>query len=226
MIVVVAAVLAVCFVAGTDNDNGADASSEVAAESTEQSENDESADEAQDAEGSDETEDAGDSDETEGLNETDGADAAEEEEMAESDDGQSGDESSVSDAELELETQEEAPYEHWLAAAVISGISMNYPDFEAVSYYASGTAELSGADASGGIYVLFTSDGEQLCIYAVPLQEERSEAGTVDVYSEVVGYATFDMVSASDIPAEYTEITIENLNDLITQSVRVMLCEH
>lgn len=138
--------------------------------------------------------------------------------------GESGD--SAPAAELELETQDDAPYEHWLAAAVISGISMNYPDFESVVYYAFGTTELSASDDSGGIYVTFTSGGERLCVYASPLQEERTEAGTLDIYSEVIGYATFDLVDESNIPADYAEMTIDDLNDLITQSVRIMLYEH
>ncbi len=129
-------------------------------------------------------------------------------------------------AELELETQEDAPYEHWLAAAVVSGISMYYPDFESVIYYTDGTTELPESNESRGIYVTFTSGGEQICVYASPLQEERTETGTVDIYSEVIGYATFDFVDETDIPAEYTEMTVENMNDLIAQSVRIMLYEH
>ncbi len=138
--------------------------------------------------------------------------------------GENGD--SEPAAELELETQEDAPYEHWLAAAVVSGISMNYPDFESVIYYSDGTTELSESNDSRGIYVTFTSGGEQICVYASPLQEERTETGTVDIYSEVIGYATFDFVDETDIPAEYTEMTVENMNDLIAQSVRIMLYEH
>ncbi len=160
---------------------------------------------------------------SESSEKTDALDDSEDTEATDAE-GESGDAAPA--AELELETQEDAPYEHWLAAAVISGISMNYPDFESVAYYASGTTELSASDNSGGIYVTFTSGEERLCVCASPLQEERTEAGTLDIYSEVIGYATFDLVDEADIPADYTEMTIDNLNDLITQSVRIMLYEH
>lgn len=116
----------------------------------------------------------------------------------------------------------DAPYEHWLAAAVITGISIEYPDFELGEIYAVGETNLEEAEKSEGIYVVFTSSGEEKCVYSVPLDEARSEAGAVDITSSVIGFASFEVTSVDSIDvSRYNVIEIEDLNTMIEQSEQV-----
>lgn len=96
----------------------------------------------------------------------------------------------------------DASYERWLAAAMVTAISLHYPDFEINGIYLTAETELSSASQSSGAYVIFTSDGESLVIYSKPLEEERTEAGTVDLYTMDLGFATFDEVNAETVNTE------------------------
>lgn len=117
----------------------------------------------------------------------------------------------------------DAPYEHWLAAAVVTGISMDYPDFELEGIYAAGETELEQAGSSEGVYVIFTSNGERKGIRAVHLDGPRTaEAGTKDITSDVIGYASYEEVSPDSMDVSgYQTVEIEDLNTLIGQSERV-----
>ena len=68
--------------------------------------------------------------------------------------------------------------------------------------------------------------GQDRCIYGAPLEAERSNAGTKDIYSDVIGFASFDEVNVSEIPGEFSVVDIDNINELISQSVTVSLYEH
>ena len=149
-------------------------------------------------------------------------------------DGENADNGQSSSAEeaqdtgssIELEERTDASYERWLAAAVLTGISMEYPDFESVSFYFANETDLSDKASSAGIYVTFTVNGEEKCIRSLPLEAERNDAGTRDLSSEVINFASFDEVSASEIPAEYSAVEIADINELIMQSARVMVYTH
>ena len=126
----------------------------------------------------------------------------------------------------ELEDRATAPYEYWLSAAILTGISIEYPTFEPGEFYVSGETELSDSTSSSGIYVTFYVDGQEKCIYGAPLEAERSDVGTKDIYSDVIGFARFDEVSTSEIPGNFSPVDIANINELIEQSVTVALYEH
>lgn len=132
----------------------------------------------------------------------------------------------VSEANLELEDRVEAPYEYWLSAAVLTGISIEYPSFEPGEFYIAGETQVEDKASSEGIYVTFSADGEEKCIRSIPLDAERSDAGTKDIYSEVIGFATFEEVDASEIPEGFSVIDIDNINELVTQSTRVAVYSH
>lgn len=118
----------------------------------------------------------------------------------------------------------DAPYEHWLAAAVISGISTEYPDFILEQILVKEETTLADYENSSGIYVIFTAEGEQKCIYSVPIDSERTESGTTDVMSTVIGYATFDFVSLQELDmSEFREMEVDDLNTLIEQSELVTI---
>lgn len=122
----------------------------------------------------------------------------------------------------------DADYEQWLAASVITCISMNTPDFELGEIYAYTQTTVENKMESQGIYVTYQSEGKTLCIQAKPLEQERiGEAGTKDLYSEITGYASFDEVSVDTIDTSMWNIVeMGNLNTLIEQSERVTLYEH
>lgn len=134
-------------------------------------------------------------------------------------------EAAVSDAGIGEERME-APYEDWLSAAVLTAISMEHPAFEPGEFYRAGDTELGNGSASAGVYITFSADGEAKCIHAVPLDGERSAGGTKDVYTDVIGFASFDEVSPSEIPGEFYVEEIEGINELITQSTSVSLYAH
>lgn len=85
---------------------------------------------------------------------------------------------------------------------------------------------LDNHEDSAGVYVTFSVDGEAMCIHAIPLDGERSDIGTKDVYSEAVGFVTFEEVDPAAIPEEFSAVDVENMDELITQSTRVAVYAH
>ena len=120
----------------------------------------------------------------------------------------------------------DASYERWLAAAMITAISLQYPDFEIKGIYLTAENRLYSSFQSSGAYVTFTSGGEPLAIHSKPLEEERTEAGTIDLYTMDLGFATFDEISVETLDTEGMQsVEVEELSKLISQSVLVSLYE-
>lgn len=121
----------------------------------------------------------------------------------------------------------DAEYEKWLAATMLVCVSMEYPDFQLEGIYAASSTALEDAMDSKGAYIFFTSGGLQLAFHSMPLAEERTEAGTKDISSQTLGFATYDLVSASAVDtASLTEIKVDDLGELISQSVLVSIYQH
>lgn len=145
---------------------------------------------------------------------------------------QDGDQLESENHELEPHVEDyeraDADYEQWLAASVITCISMNTPDFELEEVYASTQSTIDDRMNSQGIYVIYQSGGETLCIQSKPLEQGRSgQAGTKDVYSELTGYASYEEVSADTIDvSQWHTVDMQELNTLIEQSERVVLYEN
>ena len=116
--------------------------------------------------------------------------------------------------------QVEAPYEHWLAAAVVTSISMDYPDFELQKIYLSGETALEQYMESEGVCVSFITSGEEKYIHSKPIEKLRDEEGTFDIFAEYIGYATYDEMENVDFE-QYQESNIDNMGVLIEQLVRV-----
>ena len=134
-----------------------------------------------------------------------------------------------------LETQEpiviveraDAEYEKWLSAALVVCVSMEYPDFQIDGIYAASATSLDDKFTSDGAYIIFTSDGSQMAYHAKALEAERTEAGTVDISTEAIGFATFDSIDAASIDTSKTEpIALEDLDELISQSLLVSIYTH
>lgn len=118
--------------------------------------------------------------------------------------------------------QADAEYEKWLAAAMVVCVSMEYPDFEIEAIYAVSSTELENKFASEGVYIVFNTEGKNLCIHAKALEAERTAAGTMDISTEAIGFATFDRVDAAAVNfTSMKKIAIEDLGELIAQSLLV-----
>ena len=63
-----------------------------------------------------------------------------------------------------------------------------------------------------------------MAIHSVPIDNERSASGTVDISSEMVGYATFDKVDPASLDVSaLEELTLDDLSELISQSLLVSI---
>ena len=129
--------------------------------------------------------------------------------------------------QIEITEKEDASYEEWLAAGAVTAFSLYYPDFEFEEILFVSETELNVRRESKGVYICFVTGGEKVVIHSKPLDKERTKAGTVDLYSQDLGFATFDTVDAGGIKdGDYESIGVKQLDTLISQSMLVSLYEH
>lgn len=121
----------------------------------------------------------------------------------------------------------EADFERWLVAGMVVGISLQYPEFEFTEIYLASETEMGNPGESKGAYVVFNCGGEEIALHSKPIEKERTEAGTKDLYTEELGFATFDEVNPSSIAKdECVSVEMDELSELISQSVLVTVYEH
>lgn len=121
----------------------------------------------------------------------------------------------------------EAEYEKWLAASMVVCVSMEYPDFQLEGIYTESSTALDDKFASGGVYVVFSSGGTRMAIHSKALAQERTERGTVDISTEIIGFATFDKVDPASVTASsMDQISLDHLSKLIEQSLLVSIYFH
>lgn len=123
--------------------------------------------------------------------------------------------------------KKQASYEEWLAAGTVVAVSIEYPTFDLKGIYLTGETALTDKQNSSGVYVVFDADGMEQAVHAFPLDKERTEAGTTDLYTMDLGFAAFEPVEVQSIDtAAYRQVGIEDLQELIAQSLLVSLYEH
>lgn len=123
--------------------------------------------------------------------------------------------------------QAQADYENWLAAAMVVCVSMEYPDFNLEGIYTSSATSLEGKYDSDGVYIVFTSGGNRIAIHSAALEQERGTAGTKDISTETIGFASFDFVSPADLDLhKLKSIPLETLSELISQSLLISIYTH
>lgn len=128
---------------------------------------------------------------------------------------------------VEIIEKADASYEKWLAAAMVTAVSMQYADFTIDGIYLTGETDVASKENSQGAYVMITSGDEQIVIQSKPLEEERVETKTIDLYTRDLGFSTFDTVDAVSMDmSSFQEITMDDLGELISQSLLVSLYEH
>lgn len=116
--------------------------------------------------------------------------------------------------------QIDGSYEQWLSAALVMVLPLEYPDFSDLEIYAPGTTDLAKKQESQGIYLKFTSGGAKVILHAAPLEAERTQAGTRDVNSMQIGFATMDAVSGEGLDFSAMErLLLEDLGEHIAQTM-------
>lgn len=128
---------------------------------------------------------------------------------------------------VELVEKEEASYEEWLAAAAVMAVSMQYSEFSIPDIYLASETEIGNKSESGGVYLHFISGEEEIFLEVKPLGEERTETGTRDLYTEDLGFATFDEAEGGSTDMQsWKTVLPEDLERLIVQSLLVTVYEH
>lgn len=126
-----------------------------------------------------------------------------------------------------IEERAKAEYEEWLSAAMIVCVSMEYPDFNLEGVYAGSATALDDKFSSDGAYIVFTSLGNRVAIHAKALEHERTDPGTVDISTEVIGFASFDQINPDSIDfASLEELNVNDMNELISQSLLISIYTH
>lgn len=126
-----------------------------------------------------------------------------------------------------IEERAKAEYEEWLSAAMIVCVSMEYPDFNLEGVYAASATALDDKFSSDGAYIVFTSLGNRVAIHAKALEQERTDPGTVDISTEVIGFASFDQINPDSIDfASLEELNVNDMNELISQSLLISIYTH
>lgn len=128
-----------------------------------------------------------------------------------------------------IQVTEQIPgsYEQWLAAAMVMGVSLEYPDFADIEVFAPTDTPLADKMTSGGVYVRFVSGGETVLLHALPIAQVRSEPGTRDLSSMQIGYASLSAVEeAPETLSDMHAYTLEDLSDYIQQSLLVSVYAH
>ena len=75
--------------------------------------------------------------------------------------------------------------------------------------------------------MIFTADGTETAVQSMPLEEERTDAGTTDLYTRDLGFATFDVVDPAQVDTvSCEEVSMADIEELISQSLLVSLYEH
>lgn len=129
--------------------------------------------------------------------------------------------------QMETVEKADASYERWLAAGMVTAVSMKYPDFEIEGIYLTGETDPAEKQQSGGTYVIFTADGTETAVQSMPLEAERTDAGTTDLYTRDLGFATFDVVDPAQVDTvSCEEVSMADIEELISQSLLVSLYEH
>lgn len=144
-----------------------------------------------------------------------------------SDETGSEDGTEATEATETASTEKDDIYEYWLAAQAVTGISMKYfMGFEIEGIYITGETPLNAPEESDGVCVIFTTGGERLAVKSYYIGVERDMAGTMDIGSQNLGLATFDIGTAEGVSTEgMTEITVDDISTLIEKLLLVTIYE-
>lgn len=131
------------------------------------------------------------------------------------------------EANAEIVDKEEACYEEWLSAAMVSALTLQDDEFQINHIYYKTKTDLNNKLDSSGVYLIYTVDNQMYCKYSKPLSKERQKKGKVDLYTKELGFSTYDSINVDSLNFKnYKEIKANSLNTLISQSLLVSLYEN
>ena len=123
--------------------------------------------------------------------------------------------------------EEDRTYEEWLAASMVTGLSMLYPDAQITGIYAASESGMDDEGNSEGVYISFLLHESPCAVRSFPLTAEREEAGTTDIYTSELGFAAFDGIDPAQVPVQQCrKIGVEDIGGLIAQTQLVSVYIH
>lgn len=115
-------------------------------------------------------------------------------------------------------------YEEHLAALTLFALSMEYPDFVLQGIYSGTSVSIENKMSSAGIYAMFESGGSSLIAHIYPIDAERTQPGTTDLYAAELGFAAFDFVESRD--NSYSEISQDVYASLLAELSSISIFSH
>ncbi len=112
----------------------------------------------------------------------------------------------------------EGTYEQWLAAAAVLIACMENPEAELVGVYALSQTPYDNRMQSRGVLLCLKSENQELWLQCVPLEAQRKETGTRDLYAMGIGYNTYQKISAADVTGAEV-MTLESLEPYIQMTM-------
>ena len=105
---------------------------------------------------------------------------------------------------------------------------MNSPEFQLEGIYIASETDAGSPMDSQGVYVTYTADGTERCVYSRPLRQGRTEEpGTRDIEVGGFGMAAYEEVSPDGMDRSvFQEASIEDINTLIEQLGRVTVFDN
>ncbi|MBQ6889617.1 MAG: hypothetical protein IJN53_01135 [Oscillospiraceae bacterium] len=128
---------------------------------------------------------------------------------------------------VEIQDQAQGSYEQWLAAAAYNGGYMLHMEANQMHIYVASETDMANKADSLGVYLSVEENGVQYLYQCLPLEEERTQAGTVDLSTQDLGYATFDAIEIGSVDLSgMTELNEVDLQIYIDQTMLPTLTIH
>ena len=128
---------------------------------------------------------------------------------------------------LDVVEKKESYYEEWLAAAMCMSLTFYEDEFEILNIYYKSKTKLEDKMDSEGVYLIYKNSEGTICLHSSPLEKECTDEGVTNLYSQDVGFNTYEKLSVKKINfANYEEFEIDSLSKIISQSVLVSLYEN
>lgn len=142
-------------------------------------------------------------------------------------DSTENDKETIDTPNLDVFEKKDAYYEEWLAAAMCMSLTFYEDEFEILNIYYKTKTKLEDKMDSEGVYLIYKNSEGTICLHSSPLEKECTEEGVTNLYSQDVGFNTYEKLSVKKINfANYEEFEIDSLSKIISQSVLVSLYEN
>lgn len=107
----------------------------------------------------------------------------------------------VGDPSAALPDPDKPAYEQQLAVACASVLPFCFPGMSDFRIYIASETDARDCSASLGVRMVVQESGKTYTVHAYPIDEQRTQTGTRDVYCPALGYAAFDIYEGEQLPA-------------------------